>query len=697
MTRNVRAITGALLVSCATACPAEPGALPGSDDCDDEEQRVGLLDGRDECGDFAGSGGVWLGQPLFSLPDGYLKRFCRYSWAGEDSAVPDLGALPDAGDGVVGLVRDCPVVTPQGDGLTDDPLFRELVQEAFRARMGQPAMTSDTGAEPAATLTMVDTIPEALVTNGLVPNSRHGLTLRELVEGLVCEDGRCIAEVTNVLGLPRLGDDRDRVDAARGGYYGSLPDLARGVVGATGAWLQKGETPHLIMVLAVGWEPREQLGPLALLDAPIERLLTPDAVATVPVSVQAILAALVHASCKDALVIASAGNESAAACEASGPVGPGFLTRLRAPTRDECARLGFGGKARDDAAGPLVHAVSHVGLDGAPLSNARSGATASLAAPGVAFGAAAGTSEMLTGSSVAAAATAVTAAWVWSFFPDLTGSEVMNIVHESGQPLPGGGSSDFQLGTRPLEVRQVSTCDALLAACNRSDSAVCQPPAGCGDIPDRTPELAAHGATMLACAGPAAHRVTLGAGFAGSSESTNACGQTSVSWPAMALPETTVAVWPWAEPTPPVTYCPRCIAIVSGAPQHLTAGLALASRLDTSHPVFLEVKTSDGVHQYPLAPSTLLPDRTNVVDIFPAVPWSDVTGARLVYFVRTLRGELITRGDPLLVLAGPDGGLETVGCPSQTCGDGIRQAPEECDDGNMKNNDGCSMCLWDPA
>lgn len=687
-----RTATGTLLVCCLSGCPTESGELDephGADVCNGT-LHVGLLDGRDECGEFTGSGGAWAGQPLFSLPDGYLARFCRYRWEPEDAAVPDVGALPDADDRVVGLVRDCPVVTPQGESAADDVLFRELLQRSFRARVGQPPVPSDVLFDRVTTLTLVDTIPETLVATGLVPNSRHGLTLRELLQGLVCDEGRCIAKVSNVLGLPRLGDDHDRTDLLRGGHYGSLSDLARGVVEATAAWQSAPSPSHLVTILAVGWEPREQLGPLALLDAPLERLLTPDAIATVPVPVQAIVAALVHASCKDVLVIASAGNESAASCEQSGPVGPGFLNRLPAPDADQCARLGFGSDAGGDVGHPLLHSVSHVGLDGAPLSNARSGATASLVAPGVAFGADA--SAMLTGSSVAAAATAVTAAWVWSYFPELTGAEVMDIVHESGSSLPGGGQSDFQFGARPLEVRQVSSCNALVAACKYTAAGACMPLPGCAELVDSTQQLAVHGANMLACTVPDTERITLGASFAAPGEATNACGRTSVTWPATALPETTTSSWPSAEPTPPVTYCPRCIAVFGGAPQRLTAGLALTTTPAADDPVFLEVKTSQGVHQYLLPPSTLLSDRTNIVDILPAAPWPDVTGARLVYFVRTLRGELITRGDPLLVLPRPDGEPTAATCASEDCGDNVVQAPELCDDGNMSNTDACLEC-----
>ncbi|MBZ5712246.1 DUF4215 domain-containing protein [Nannocystis pusilla] len=685
----MRFTTILFLMSAGLGCTTPAESAPPTVECEDE-LYLGLLDGRDDCGEFPGQGGAWEGQGLFSIQEGYLERFCRYTWVSGDASAPDVDALPGVADGVLGLTRDCPLVTPQGDGFATDERFRELVHAAFEQRVGKPIVPLDLTTDPQVALSVVDTIPESLVDSGLAPNARHGLTLRELVEGLLCEGGRCVADVFNVLGLPRLRQNTELLDRRRGGYYGSLADLARGVVEATDTWRQKAAA-HLVMLLAVGWEPREQLGALALLDKPVGDLLSPAAVDTVPVPVQAVLAAIVHASCEDAIIIASAGNESTASCEEQGPVGPGFLARLRAPLPEECAGLGFRADARTGTMAPLVHAVSHVGLDGGPLSNAREGATASLVAPGVAFGTAQGTSEMLTGSSVAAAAAAVTATWLWSYFPGLTGDEVMRIVYDSGHPLPAAGTSDFQLGPRPLEARQVSLCDALVAACQSAPAGGCDTPPACVELPDRTEELAARGAAMLACAAETAHHITLGSAFESSAEAMNACGRASITWPATALPETIPASWPWTEPTPPVTYCPRCIAIVDDEPQSLTAGLALTDNMDTREPVLLEVKTDDGVHQYPLAVTDLLPDRTNIVQVFPADPWLNVTGARFVYYVRDLKGDLITRGDPLLLLAGQNDPLADSNC-SQTCGDGIVQAEEECDDGNDVPADACDQC-----
>lgn len=668
-------------LACALSCVTHPG--PAQDECA-EDVRLGLLDGRYDCGTFAGSQGGWRGQPLFSSSEGYLRQFCRYTWESASAAPPDLDALPHPEDSVVGVARDCPIVTPQADDSAADDRFQELVHAAFEARVGRPTMPPELD-ERTVLVSLVDTIPESLVTRGLTPHTRHGLTLRELIEGLVCDGDRCVAEVTNSLGLPRLDDGH--ADRERGGYYGSLSDLARGVVESTDTWSKQGYASRLVMVLAVGWEPREQLGPLALLDAPLPQLLTPAAVDSVPVEVQAILAALVHAACKDAIVLASAGNDGAAACEQPGPVGPGFLVQRPAPSPEECASLGFD-DSRKDAAGPLLHTVSHIALDGGPASNARHGATASLVAPGVAFGTAAGDGEMLIGSSVAAAATAATAAWLWSYFPDLSGSEVMDIVYESGRPV-SGATSEFQLGERPVAAHEISSCGALTLACERLGGAGCDPPPGCAELPDSVMALASHGAGMLACSRPSSTTITLGADFGASSTAMNACEQPTTTWPATSLPATDPASWPWAEPTPPVTYCPRCLAVADTDPQHLTAGLALTAELATDDQVLLEVRTSLGVHQYPVPAKDLRADRTNLVEVYPADPWPDVLGVRLIHFMRNLRGDLVTRGEPLLVLSATDGALDTTTCPLATCGNGVVQFPEACD-GDMINTNSCT-------
>ena len=43
------------------------------------------------------------------------------------------------------------------------------------------------------------------------------------------------------------------------------------------------------------------------------------------------------------------------------------------------------------------------------------------------------------------------------------------------------------------------------------------------------------------------------------------------------------------------------------------------------------------------------------------------------------------------------GHCDGVGMPECACGDGVVHAPEQCDDGNTTNGDGCSsICRWEP-
>lgn len=662
-------VATSLVFTCGLfGCPAEDEPPPGFDECA-EERYLGILDGRTDCGEFAAQDGTWIGSPLFSLQEGYLGQFCVYEWSPGDTA-PDVSALPGPMEGVVGLTRDCPVVSPQGETLASDRTLRALIFEQFMAHIGKPAIPSQAASpDPAVSLFVIDTIPDTLLASGAIPNSRHGLTLRELIGGLTCDQGQCIADITSILGLPRLRTDTETVDRERGGYYGSLSDLARGVVEATDLW-QRIDGEHLLLVLAAGWEPRDTLGPVALLGRPLDELLTPDTVETVPAPVQAILAALVHAACQDAIVIASAGNASSMPCTQSGPVGPAFLAQLPAPTAPQCEHLGFrAASGLTDADGsPLVHAVSHVGFDDGPLSNARHGATASLVAQGVTFGTVDGAGEMLTGSSVSAAVAGVTAAWVWSYFPSLSAAEVMRIVYDSGRPLPGGASSQFQLGERSVESRQVSICGALAAACTKVSPDDCTSLPGCAALPDRTDELGQYSEALLTCTDVSVNRISIGADFSGSSRADNACGLATITWPSTALPTLKPLPWPWAEPTPPVTHCPRCLGVYSAPTQQLTVGLSFSGRIETEHPVLIEVTTSEGIHQYPLPLSEIQWDRTNVVEIHPDEVWSDVSGVRLVYYVENARRELVAQGDPLLLLR--DGSAEGSGptmCAGYDC------------------------------
>jgi len=55
----------------------------------------------------------------------------------------------------------------------------------------------------------------------------------------------------------------------------------------------------------------------------------------------------------------------------------------------------------------------------------------------------------------------------------------------------------------------------------------------------------------------------------------------------------------------------------------------------------------------------------------------------------------VTKGLPCKLSSGEDGICNGTSCASATCGDKIVRAPEECDDGNTNDTDGCkSDCTW---
>ncbi len=646
---------------------------------------VGRVGFGQTCIDHGGWAAAALGDA------GILGEFCEYTWQGD--ALPDLATLPAEEDGVHGLLESCPRVVPQADPFAAVPALRTSLHDAFMKTVGKVALPFV--GDPGPRLYLVDTIPDALLATGLQPNEPHGLRLRELTEGMLCDaPAACPIGIANVLGLPRITPKR--VDHERGGVYGSLMDLARGIDEAVEDWEKRGDTAHLVLALAVGWEPLDAYGP-ALAGKTLDELLALGGAAT---DVQAVLAASTRALCHDALLVAAVGNATGEPCAQTGAVGPAFLQSLLAPTTAQCEAAGFAhdGLTNDGAA--FLLSVSHVGLAGQPLANTRPDAPAGVTAQGSTFSTVEGTSALLTGSSVATAVTAAAATALWAVYPDLSRNDVFASLRAASGPTG------------------VSICGALQHACNMSDGQGCM--ALACPSPDAAVQQAADvvdAAIEPPCSPNACSNVLeLGADFPDNqSLDENACGTPTTVWPSVPLPPVSKApLLPWTTPQPKKPYCPTCIIKYTDDPQQLTLGLALASTPTNDYPLLIEVETAVGVERYPIDPKKLARGErdVNLVTIRPAQSWPEVKHIRLSYYVQDTDGSLHLESEPLLRSPGRkpecgngkiegaeqcDNGPDMPGddChPDCTliqpvCGNAKVEGVEACDDGNQTPNDGC--------
>jgi hypothetical protein len=260
-----------------------------------------------------------------------------------------------------------------------------------------------------------------------VDPSLHGTVVSYVVGTLLCGDPRkpeCAERVRPYLALPM----KTQADAdPNGGYWGTFSQLADALGNALADW--DVESEHLVINLSLGWDPLK-------LDRndPHQR------------RVEALLS---QASCLGAVTVAAAGNPTGS----DGAIYPGRFEELAAPDQKECAKLGIKAPASRwastkkaapppaDLYEPLVHSVGAVdNQDQRLLSNRRWGQPR-LAALGLAVTVPGDANTPFlppfTGTSVSTAIVSGVAAAVWSLRPELTASEVMDIVYRGGVALDG--------------------------------------------------------------------------------------------------------------------------------------------------------------------------------------------------------------------------------------------------------------------
>jgi len=333
----------------------------------------------------------------------------------------------------------------------------------------------------------------------LIPGRNgHGYALARMIENVTCPKhddgtpmGTCLAQPRSVLAMPYVGPDE--VDPKEGGHSGTPWTLASAITRTVDRYVQeatqdpKDGPQHLVLNLSMGWEPRWGGAYTASpdeLDGPL----------------RAVHDALVHARCHGALVLAAAGNVPGGPEKATGAMYPAAWEIKAAPSPAECVAFegGIGTMLDlpyrpfpDYGYRPLVHAVG--GVDGAdtPLRRTRSESMPRIVAPaamaaglvpkGTRVGHPGGghrvttapeSTRVLTGTSVSTALVSSAATTLWAFRPELSTSDLMEVLWKTGadlnQPpkLPMKTHTCLGGGACTSTPHRLSICNALEAVCS---------------------------------------------------------------------------------------------------------------------------------------------------------------------------------------------------------------------------------------
>jgi hypothetical protein len=535
------------------------------------------------CPSLGVDGGTWNGSKLFdetgtpAIPPG-LEPYCLYEWEPSAPGNPaHHDALKSALGGLVSAVeKDCFVVGPSGSSVGVDAGWRSL-QESFHEQTGwMPVLP--TGDIPPARIrvAVVDTAPN-YYDAGTPGDDRsgHGHAVGWIIREHACPsaNGSCIGQIADRLAMPRLTvKTRDTLD---GGYFGSEGEVARAIHGSVHAWRAfkagGGNQPRLVVNLSLGWDPKWGGDPSS---------------PTMPLGARAVYDAVTHAVCQGALVIAAAGNDPGGPGIQAGPMYPGGWEMQPAPTAAQCYAFEAPGYTTGGifpplpAPGstvyrPLVFAVSGVRGNDRVLLNARPGGRARMVAPGAHAVASDGPghTDILYGTSAAAAVTSATAAAVWGYRPALTGPEVMNIVRDAGTQL--NPSANFCLGGDPCplptseaKMVRVNLCGAIHRACE-AGAGLCPPPTA---LPGCSPRPAYSGTpARLTDAGVEAMQAAATTTYDASGVQWALAGQaacedtaivtTAPKYPRSPCPKRQyfgTPITPWSGPQPATNSCPAC-------------------------------------------------------------------------------------------------------------------------------------------
>jgi hypothetical protein len=418
-----------------------------------------------------------------SLRKAKLDRFCVYEYKG-DAPVSRRLTLPAQISARLKIAEPDRVALSGMTGTSDS--LRDTTFPHFSQLFLEQVQSMDLPVEGTSRVRLVflDTQPTGeglpVLPGGAPPRSPHGYTLGHIAGRLAgypaCGSG-CAVEVATRLALPVVsfnpatGEELQR-DAASGGFRGTFVDLYNAIVDETNNWLAKpvaSRPKHLVLNLSVGWDG-EKFGGWE--KGKLESSTTGS---------WAIYGALKAAAEAGVLVIAAAGNERGGLDPTGQPLLPGGWEK---PLR--LSGEGEGTWGWEDIGQPLIYAASGVDGLGRQLVNTRRKGEA----PRVAYADhvvvsdpnTGGSTATLTGTSVAAAVISTIAAVVWSYQPDLTRTEVMNLLYQTGTN-PMLRHHNFSAPANAGLVRQVTLCRALSQAWAGTQHT----PPDCAALPEPAP------------------------------------------------------------------------------------------------------------------------------------------------------------------------------------------------------------------
>ena len=391
-----------------------------------------------------------------------LNAYCTYDWT-DHTKPPRLDRLPRAGHPSPAdwLESDCEVLALYGHPYAARNAQR--LETAFLDQMETvvppPTMTGPTK------VVVVDTAVNGPFPAGAGGRMDHGQGMSTIIRKLACPAGLpCLATVTTQLSMPLIkAPNGMRIDTVNGGSLGRPSDVAAAIHRGLHYALANPGSNRIIINLSLGWESRwggsVGLGGWSALAPPIRMVYS----------------AITEAYCAGAIIIGASGNAGGGPDPDPGPVFPAAWERIDAPDAARCAGFGGGPPPSGTASYmPLVYAAG--GVDGAdePLANERPNGRPRLLAPSSHVTVLDGgyVSEPYTGSSVSAAVASAMASIVWTYQPNLSPAEVMELVYDA--------SVDLSL---PVHLCLGQTCSDTakrMSMCRTIESA-CQPP-GCPGV-----------------------------------------------------------------------------------------------------------------------------------------------------------------------------------------------------------------------
>lgn len=429
----------------------------------------------------------WVARSLFHYdkvptPPG-LRRYCLYKYGAKNDPLPhEVTQLKDYVYHELGvsIVEDTVVTGPLG--LDQD--LRAVNHDTLLAHAGALEGPWPKGLSPRSRIRLAfpDSSPEEK--SGTIPDGRmdHGSILAWLARDLSApalsfQKTYALTHVTTGIALPQV--DNDVEDIMHGGYFGTRGQLAEAVYRVTAGWLLDADDPstrqeRLVVNLSVGWEPEP--GCATATDKKDFELPT-----------RAAFDAVSYVSCLGGLVVAAAGNDpghtKGGEPTAAGPTCPAaWSATFEAPAYNTCRQL-LGDKyqgmlpipsARIPAThppapgldNPLLYAVGGLDFARHPIAASRQGAFPKYAAIASGASAAPPGSDLpapLTGTSVSTAVASSIAAVTWTYRPELTAPEVMDLVYQAGQPV--GWNADFGIAG-PEPVHSLALCSSIQRACD---------------------------------------------------------------------------------------------------------------------------------------------------------------------------------------------------------------------------------------